>query len=79
MPLLPPHMALHVSQIIDWTPGNGTLALAAIVLKIEATVIVKNRTHEEAIRTRLETEVAERMDVPADDRFHQSDADLGVS
>jgi hypothetical protein len=70
---------LHACSVVDWTPGNGTLAHAAIAECVPIVLVVKNEDHEAAIVRRLRQELVKEMDDQNNERFYVTDAALGLA
>jgi hypothetical protein len=65
--------------VIDWTPGNGSLAYVCILEKVPSTVIVKNVAHREVIQGRLLKQIMDDMNDSNNHLFYLSDEQLGLS
>ena len=61
---------LFASRVVDFSPGNGPLALQCIRLKIPIVLIVKNAEHKNIIQDHLARQLSAFMCDPMDERFY---------
>ena len=73
---------LHISwakAVVDFTPGNGTFALACIKARIPILVIARNAHHKAVLLTHFKATLTDRIADSADARFFRTDVELGLS
>ena len=69
---------LYACRVLDFTPGNGSLALQCIRFRIPVVLIVKNALHQEVIKRSLVEQLSACMHDPMDVRFYDA-ADTPLS
>jgi hypothetical protein len=63
---------LSASRVVDFTPGNGSLALQCIRFRIPVVLIVKNALHQDMIKAGLVERLLAHMGDPMDVRFYDA-------
>ena len=63
---------LYACRVLDFTPGNGSLALQCIRFRIPIVLIVKTALHQEAIKRSLVEQLLACMRDPMDVRFYDA-------
>ena len=69
---------LYLSFLIDFTPGNGSLAWACLNLRMGCVLVCAHESHVEAIKERLKAMLVKAIMDDKNARFYQSPKDLGV-
>jgi hypothetical protein len=63
---------LYACRVLDFTPGNGSLALQCIRFRIPVVLIVKNALHRDMIKASLVERLLAHMGDPMDVRFYDA-------
>ena len=69
---------LFLSTLIDYTPGNGSLAWACLNLRVACVLVCSHAEHVEAIKKRLKAMLIKAIMDDKNTRFYKSPEDLGV-
>ena len=68
---------LFVSTVVDFSPGNGSLALQCIRFRIPVILIARNALHQKIIQDNLVRQLSACVCDPMDERFYDA-AELGI-
>ena len=63
---------LRASRVVDFTPGNGSLALQCILFRIPVVLIVKNALHKEVLKRGLVEQLSACTRDHMDARFYDA-------
>ena len=69
---------LWCSSIVDYTPGNGSLALVCIEFRMPCVLVVKNAKHQELITRRLLESLVVFINDVKNIRFHRTNQQFGL-